>query len=204
MKEGKKSLFIILSVFFVTLFGFVAEVQAKPHIRHSVKHTAISQSETPEWDIWQGYTYQSAANRKSRPVASAYEQTNNGWSYSGIMSTAKSMLGMSEHGNRAALARTLGVDPVRTPWCAAWLNSVLKRSGHRSSGANTARSFYNYGHRSNGQIGDIAVMPHHTGLVAGYKVKNGRRYVGVLGGNTSNRVKTAWYPASRIAFRSPS
>ena len=222
MKEGKRSLFITLSVIFVTLFGFAADLQARPyHGRRSVAHHtryATTQTECidlfgncsnngTQWDVWQGYERPQQTYRKARHASyHADSQQSETWSWhrSGVIGTAQSMLGMSEHGNRRTLARTLGVDPARTPWCAAWANAVLRRTGHRTSGSNMARSFYAYGSRSNGEIGDIAVMPHHVGFVAGYKYRKGRKYVGVLGGNTSNRVKTAWYPASRIAFRDPS
>lgn len=125
---------------------------------------------------------------------------------SSLLARANSMIGMSEHGNRGALARVVGVDPARTPWCAAWANAVLRRSGYGGTGSNMARSFYNYGHRSNGQIGDIAVLRggHHVGFVAGYTYRNGRRYVQVLGGNQHNRVQVSNFPASGATFRNPS
>jgi uncharacterized protein (TIGR02594 family) len=230
MKEGKRSLVIALLAFFVTVFGLATEVQARPHHGHhrAAAHYARTATAQPEcndlfgncstntanstWDTWQGYTNtQQPVYRRSRhAVRSNYAQpqaSEDAWgsssSHSGVMSTAQSMMGMSERGNRGALARTLGVDPARTPWCAAWANAVLRRNGYRTSGSNMARSFYSYGARSSGEVGDIAVMPHHVGFVAGYSYRHGRRYVGVLAGNTSNRVKTAWYPASRVAFRDP-
>lgn len=230
MKEGKRSLVIALLAFFVTIFGLATEVQARPHHGHHsvIAHrtrTATTQTECNDlfgncstgnanstWDAWQGYTNtQQPEYRRSRHavrsqrVASPASEDSWGWSgsHSGVLGTAQSMMGMSERGNRGALARTLGVDPARTPWCAAWANAVLRRNGYRGSGSNMARSFYGYGSRSSGEIGDIAVMPHHVGFVAGYSYRNGRRYVGVLAGNTSNRVKTAWYPVGRVSFRDP-
>ena len=229
MKEGKRSLVITLLAFFVTTFGLASEVQARPHHgRQAVAHharyaTAQSQctdifgdcstsNTNASWDSWNGYAnVQSPVYQKSRRAAQRYSHTasteDSGWGssgHSGVMGTAQSMMGMSERGNRGSLARTLGVDPARTPWCAAWANAVLRRNGYHTSGSNMARSFYSYGSRSNGEVGDIAVMPHHVGFVTGYSYRNGRKYVSVLGGNTSNKVKAAWYPASRIAFRDPS
>lgn len=232
MKTGKRSLMstFVALILGMSILGLgVSEVQARPHrgyhhTGHYARHFGSrsyaaaqpqcnylfdpSECNTQSYDPWNGYQQATAATtrRGSRRAAQVAYADNDSWgsSHSGVIGTAQSMMGLSERGNRGALRRTLGVDPARTPWCAAWANAVLRRNGYRGTGSNMARSFYRYGAPSQGNIGDIAVMPHHVGFVAGYQVRNGRRYVGVLGGNTSNRVKTAWYPAGRVSFRDPS
>ncbi len=57
-------------------------------------------------------------------------------------------------------------------WCAAFMNMVLRQTGHTGSGSNLARSFASYGRRVSGlaQIGAIAVMSRrgggHVGVVS--------------------------------------
>lgn len=232
MKTGKRSL-VSTFVAIVSLLGLltaVTEVQARPyHGHHYARHASravapqapctdlfgdcsTSGAAASGWDPVNGYTAQSQTFRASRRAmrharyAVPAADSNESWGWgggSGVISRAQAYMGMSERGNRGTLARTLGVDPARTPWCAAWANAVLRQSGHRGTGSNMARSFYRYGSPSHGDVGDIAVMPHHVGFVAGTSYRNGRKYVSVIAGNTSNRVKTVWYPASRMAFRDP-
>lgn len=228
MKKGKRSLvstFVALMMGLAGLGFFVSEAIARPYhgYRHHTRHYATGSVEKPTeptWDPWTGYTHTTTQTGRVRtafvPGDRSTWQSNSSWSAqqvswssnssSSVLGQARSFMGMSENGNRSALARTLGVDPVRTPWCAAWANAVLRRSGYHSTGSNMARSFYSYGHRSNGQIGDIAVLRggHHVGFVAGYSYRNGRRYVQVLGGNQHNQVRISSFPASGAAFRDPS
>ena len=226
MKTGKRSLvstFVALMIGLAGLGFFATEVHARPHHGyHHARHHAtgsVQQASTEAWDPWYGYTQTDPRTGRvhatftpgdhsrfrgySQPVQ---EASWSGGATSGVLGHARSMIGLSERGNRGTLARTLGVDPARTPWCAAWLNAVLRRSGYRGTGSNMARSFYGYGHRSSGQVGDIAVLRggHHVGFVAGYTVRNGRRYVQVLGGNQHNRVQVSSFPASGAVFRDPS
>lgn len=223
MKTGKRSLvstFVALMMGLAGLGFFATEVHARPHhgYHHARSHVSghVAQAAEPTWDPWNGYTqtdprtgrvHASFAPGDRSAWHSGYaQQASWGGSSGGILGQARSMLGLSERGNRGTLARTLGVDPARTPWCAAWANAILRRSGYHGTGSNMARSFYGYGHRSNGQVGDIAVLRggHHVGFVAGYSYRNGRRYVQVLGGNQHNRVQVSSFPASGAVFRDPS
>lgn len=230
-KRSLMSTFVAL-VGLIGLLTIATEVQARPyHGHHYARHAGrVAAPQAPcndlfgdcstgsatassGWDPMNGYANQAsptvrASRRASRQAryAAPESDSNGSWSWgggSGVLSRAQAYMGMSERGNRGTLARTLGVDPARTPWCAAWANAVLRQSGHRGTGSNMARSFYRYGSPSSGDVGDIAVMPHHVGFVAGTSYRNGRKYVSVIAGNTSNRVRTVWYPASRIAFRDP-
>ncbi len=85
-------------------------------------------------------------------------------------------------------------------WCAAFMNLVLQRTGHRVTGSNMARSFASYGQRVTGpQVGAIAVMSRrgggHVGVVSGLDAKGN---VIVISGNHGHRVAESVYPRSRI------
>ena len=85
-------------------------------------------------------------------------------------------------------------------WCAAFMNLVLQRTGHRVTGSNMARSFASYGQRVAGpQVGAIAVMSRrgggHVGVVSGLDAKGN---VIVISGNHGHRVAESVYPRSRI------
>lgn len=128
------------------------------------------------------------------------------------MEVAKDYLGMTERGNSkvisAFIKQSAGVDidPRVTPWCAAFLNALIGASGGEGTGKLTARSFLNYGTATETPSqGDIVVFSRgsnpasgHVGLYAGEVTKNGERFIKVLGGNQSNSVSIAEYPASTL------
>jgi uncharacterized protein (TIGR02594 family) len=94
--------------------------------------------------------------------------------------------GMEEHRNRVALKRIIGIDPVRKPWCGAWLGAVVKQSGRKPpQGYALSFSWKNCGHRAGPRRGAIAVFRHgHVGVVE--SIKNGK--VCVWSANWRNRV----------------
>lgn len=128
------------------------------------------------------------------------------------MRQANSMVGMHARSHRGDLQRIFAstlnkpVDPVRTPWCAAWANAVLQKSGIQGTGSLLARSFLNWGSAtSTPKEGDVVVMSRgrsrvsgHVGFFVERQVVNGRRYVKVLGGNQGKQVAEGWYPESRV------
>ena len=128
--------------------------------------------------------------------------------FSGVISTASSYIGLHERKNAGTLRGVTKVNPARTPWCAAFVNGVLRQNGKRGTGSNSAASFRNYGHATNAPApGDIALVRrrggsgYHVAFFKGYVTKNGRRMVAVVGGNQSNRVSVAYYPAGKVSFR---
>lgn len=91
-----------------------------------------------------------------------------------------------------------------TPWARAWcadaVNAWLRMAGYRGTGDGRAISFARYGRPSGPQIGAIAVLRHHVGIVIG---RSGRGVV-LLSGNHSRRVGIGVYASHRIiAFREP-
>jgi uncharacterized protein (TIGR02594 family) len=99
----------------------------------------------------------------------------------------------------AEARRYIGTNPTGRArlWCATFMNMVLERSGHRGTGSNLAWSFARYGQRVSGpQVGAIAVMGHHVGVVSGI---DSRGNPILISGNYQRRVAEAVYPRGRIA-----
>ena len=127
---------------------------------------------------------------------------------------AKPYAGLHERENREYLTEILGVDPVRTEWCAAFVNAMLEQDGVPS--LNTvdhphpllARSFLDHGSPINPQdveYGDLIIFPRgnqgwqgHVGFYVQTQVHNGKEYWLILGGNQDNKVRYDLYPANRV------
>jgi uncharacterized protein (TIGR02594 family) len=111
--------------------------------------------------------------------------------------------GLGGHAVVAEARRYLGGNPTgrSSLWCAAFMNLVLERSGHRGTGSNMARSFANYGTRVSGpQVGAIAVMSRgrrggHVGIVSGV---DGNGNPIIISGNHGRRVAESTYSRGRI------
>jgi uncharacterized protein (TIGR02594 family) len=103
----------------------------------------------------------------------------------------------------AEARRWIGTNPTgrASLWCAHFMNFVLERTGHQSTGSGLARSFASYGRRISGpQIGAIAVMSRgknggHVGVVSGIDEKGNPI---IISGNHNKRVAEAVYPRGRI------
>jgi uncharacterized protein (TIGR02594 family) len=84
-------------------------------------------------------------------------------------------------------------------WCGAFMDMVLKHTGHRGGG-NLARAYARYGTRISGpQVGAIAVMARggggHVGVVSGIDASGNPI---VISGNHNNTVAESVYPRGRI------
>jgi uncharacterized protein (TIGR02594 family) len=125
-----------------------------------------------------------------------------------ILSTAEQFEGLSEKYHRRELAQAIGVDPVRTEWCAAFVNAVLDMNDIQGSETVSnnpllARSFLSWGSPVNeAQSGDIVVFPRgnqawqgHVGIHASTVYIDGKKWYWVLGGNQNNSVSFKLYPA---------
>jgi len=119
-------------------------------------------------------------------------------------------INFSEHTHRAELKEFIGVDPVRTEWCAAFVNAVLEESEIESNNDHkyplTARAFLDWGEkvsRDDIASGDLVVFPRgnqgwqgHVGFYLKTQVINGVEYYLILGGNQDNKVSIVPYRAS--------
>ena len=119
-------------------------------------------------------------------------------------------VGLTEQSDRAELKEYTGVDPVRTEWCAAFINAVLNETGIAGSESVsdyplTARSFLQWGTKvTDPQPGDIVVFPRgnsswqgHVGFYLKTLEMNGVEYYMILGGNQNNKVSIVPYRANR-------
>lgn len=95
----------------------------------------------------------------------------------------------------------IGTNPTgrRSLWCGAFMDLVLKRTGHKGGG-NLARAYARYGTRVSGpQVGAIAVMNRrgggHVGVVSGID-PNGNPII--ISGNHNRTTAESVYPASRV------
>ena len=127
--------------------------------------------------------------------------------------------GMHERTDRAELKELLDVDPMRTEWCAAFVNAVLEESNIESNNDHkyplTARAFLDWGYKVSKEDirpGDIVVFPRgnqgwqgHVGFYLKTEIINGIKYYWILGGNQSNKVSIVQYRASNaLGIRSHS
>ena len=97
--------------------------------------------------------------------------------------------------------RYIGTNPTgrRSLWCGAFMDKVLRDTGHRGGG-NLALGYLHYGHRVSGpQVGAIAVMRRrgggHVGVVAGVD-SNGNPII--ISGNHNHTTAESVYPRHRI------
>jgi len=133
-------------------------------------------------------------SRRHRAVQSETSPALGGFTSNSLVSEARKYIGTNPTGRGSA-------------WCGAFMDMVLKRTGH-AGGGNLALGYTHYGTRVSGpQVGAIAVMGRrgggHVGVVTGIDA-NGNPII--LSGNTWNRstggrhaVAESVYPRERIS-----
>jgi len=112
-----------------------------------------------------------------------------------------SLGGFSSNALVAEARRYLGTNPTsrRTLWCGAFVDKVLRETGHKGGG-NLAKGYLSYGRRVSGpEVGAIAVMGRkgggHVGVVSGVD-PNGNPII--VSGNHNNTVAESVYPRHRV------
>ena len=134
-----------------------------------------------------------------------------------ITDIAVYFVGYDERKHRAALRDLMNVDPVRTEWCAAFVNAILHLEGLPGSESVSdaplmARSFLRWGEsvlREDIQRGDIVIFPRgregwqgHVGFYIETVYEDGVEYWSILGGNQDNTVSYELYnPKRAIGIR---
>lgn len=127
--------------------------------------------------------------------------------------TAQPYIGLEERQNRKEIKEFVGVDPVRTEWCAAFVNAILEIDNIPNLNDQTrypplmARSFLNWGTRvekTEIQRGDVVVFPRgtqgwqgHVGFYVETQSHNNKSYWVILGGNQDNTVSYQLFDPSR-------
>lgn len=94
-----------------------------------------------------------------------------------------------------------GIKDDETPWCAAFVGSMLERSGVKSSRFESAKSYLDWGQViSSPVVGCVVVFTRQGGGHVGFAV--GRDKAGnllILGGNQSDAVNIKAFPVSRVS-----
>jgi uncharacterized protein (TIGR02594 family) len=124
--------------------------------------------------------------------ARAQAQSHSNSAYGGI--TSNSLV--------AEARKYIGTNPTGrgSLWCGAFMDMVLKRTGH-AGGGNLASAYVRYGTRVSGpQVGAIAVIGRrgggHVGVVSGVD-PNGNPII--VSGNHNRTVAESVYPAGRVS-----
>ena len=98
---------------------------------------------------------------------------------------------------------SLNAGDDETPWCAAFVNWVLKQAGYQGTNKATARSFLHWGHGiPEPRFGCVVVFKRGTqswqGHVGFYVGKDKYGNISCLGGNQANRVCVSSYPTADV------
>ncbi len=124
---------------------------------------------------------------------------------------AKRYIGLQENINQQLLMECfkkagLCIDPVTTPWCAAFVNMCEVMAHNKGTGKLNARSFLKYGTEvelSDIKSGDIVVFERgnngwsgHVAYFVNHSDQEG--YIKVLGGNQNDKVTQSLYPTDKI------
>ena len=125
-----------------------------------------------------------------------------------LINSADEYVGMDEHNHRKSLKLFMGIDPVRTEWCAAFVNSILDSVNIPGSGKFhdhplMARSFLKWGDEvKSPEYGDIIVFPRggsnwkgHVGFYISSYTYRGTEYYIILGGNQDDKISYSPYEA---------
>lgn len=146
------------------------------------------------------------------PVPTAGEQRKHIADGSKIISNGQKYVGLQARKDRKEITQLISapfnypIDPVRIPWCAAFVNAMLQREGYYYNDRLDARSFLEYGVATKDpQPGDIVVLARgrsrsagHVGFYVQTVEVDGVKYIEVFGGNQGHQVAVAYYPASRV------
>lgn len=131
-----------------------------------------------------------------------------------LLLTAIKYLGMTETNDRSKLQKLMGVDPVKTEWCAAFANSIIHLNGYKGSEAVSpnpllAKSFSKFGVPVlTPEPGDIIVFNRIDGADwqghVGFYVRTEGETYQIISGNSSDMVKFRFYPIEYVvAIRRP-
>lgn len=148
--------------------------------------------------------FEKAESKKCNTISTVVVEAASYSHSSRNLAIADDWIGTTEKAGREKLKSFMGgIDPRKTKWCVAFINAVLKRAGKQPLDTLTAVSYLNYGVRTSSPLpGDIVVLRnkrgHHAGFYVATVIKDGRKYVKVLGGNQSNAVQVSYYPASSV------
>lgn len=197
----------VAAIFFasVALAAFAAEAMAKPR-SHRAARAAAAQAPSGSWDSTdaRGRQSQIAAVAASEQTAPVVRSRRRGRRVAVQAAAPETPVAMSSFGSSDVVSearRYIGTNPTGrgSLWCGAFMDMVLKRTGHRGGG-NLASAYARYGTRIAGpQVGAIAVMGRrgggHVGVVSG--IDSAGNPI-IISGNHNRAVAEAVYPRGRI------
>ena len=173
--------------------AFAVSAAARPH--HPANQAA-AQADTADADV--RYPAPAAAS-PAAPVQERHPRRARMTAYQAAQSHSNSAFaGFTGNAVVEEARKYIGTNPTgrSSLWCGAFMDMVLKRTGHRGGG-NLAWGYAHYGTRVSGpQVGAIAVMHGHVGVVSGVDA-NGNPII--VSGNHNHTVAEAVYPRGRIA-----
>lgn len=188
MKRLRRRAILLLCA--VTAVSIAGSAVARPVHKATRGLQVATQPLDPRSPDAQPYPYsdEQASAGKATKSRGQGRQVHTGDAYGGY--TANSLVSEAR--------KYLGTNPtgLGSLWCGAFMDLVLKRTGHKGGG-NLAIAYARYGTRVSGpQVGAIAVMNHHVGVVSGID-PNGNPII--VSGNHNRTVAESVYPRSRIA-----
>jgi len=195
--HGPKNLALIF--FGAALVAVAGHAVAKPahrHVRHATTNANVETHVSPGEIDFRGNANQVvAAPAPTKTVRTKRRAVT-------VRAQAQAAPATTGGGDLVSEARRyLGGNPTgrRSLWCGAFMDMVLKHTGHRGGG-NLARAYAGYGTRLSGpQVGAIAVMARggggHVGVVSGIDASGNPI---VISGNHNNTVAESVYPRGRI------
>ena len=197
--HGLKNLALIFcGAAFLGVAGHAAATPAHRHVRHAATNAKIETHVSPGEIDYRGNTNQPIV--AATPAAANKGHTR----HRAVRVEARTQAAPATTGSSDLVSearRYLGGNPTgrRSLWCGAFMDMVLKHTGHRGGG-NLARAYARYGTRIAGpQVGAIAVMARggggHVGVVSGIDASGNPI---VISGNHNNTVAESVYPRSRI------
>jgi len=195
----------------VAVAGLATSAFARP-VHHHRQHAARTPQVAAQTQIIGADRDARYSFNSTQAVAPAVEETVRARRHSRL-SLAGARARAQSHSNSAYGGATsnalvvearkyIGTNPTGrgSLWCGAFMDMVLKRTGH-SGGGNLASAYARYGTRVSGpQVGAIAVMGRrgggHVGVVSGID-PNGNPII--VSGNHNHTVAESIYPAGRIS-----
>ena len=199
----KRATVLLLSVTLAVMCGPVLARTYHHHRHHSANATqpvasiqtdaSATDSRYPVYKVTAAVAVEAGRHRRhSLADARAQAQSHSNSAFGGVSNDAL----VSE------ARKYIGTNPTGrgSLWCGAFMDLVLKRTGH-AGGGNLAVGYEHYGTRVSGpQVGAIAVMGRHggghVGVVTGVDA-NGNPII--VSGNHNHTVAESVYPRSRIA-----
>jgi uncharacterized protein (TIGR02594 family) len=182
--------------------AMATQASAKPRHHHvAASHATIETNRSPSDQIDQRYTRIGpvAAVPAKKHVRRVRRAAARSAALRAEASARGAVFGSSDL--VADARRYIGTNPTgrRSLWCGAFMDMVLKQTGHKGGG-NLARAYAKYGRRVSGpQVGAIAVMARrgggHVGVVSGIDASGNPI---IISGNHNHTVAESVYPRSRI------